>query len=65
MTIKTYVAVLHEGPVPTSAGEPVVCPLQPDGSPKSVLDHHGVIFRLMEQQTSFGFFDYQRDSQAS
>lgn len=42
-----------------------VCPLQPDGNPKSVLDHHGVIFRLMEQQTSVGFFDYQRDAQAS
>jgi len=35
------------------------------GYPKSVLDHHGVISRLMEQQTSVGFFDYQRDSQAS
>lgn len=65
MTIKTYVAVLHEGSVPTSAGEPVVCPLQPDGNPKSVLDHHGVIFRLMEQKTSVGFFNYQRDAQAS
>jgi len=59
------VAVLHEGSVPTPAGEPVVCPLQPDGNPKRALDHHGVIFRLMEQQTSFGFFDYQRDSQGS
>ena len=58
MTIKTYVAVLHEGSVPTSAGEPVV-------NPKSVLDHHGVIFRLMEQKTSVGFFNYQRDAQAS
>jgi hypothetical protein len=34
MTIKTYVAVLHEGFVPTSAGEPVVCSLQPDGLPE-------------------------------
>jgi len=59
MTIKTYIAMLHDGPTPTEEGQPVVCPFQPDGTPKPVLDHQGRIFHLMEMQGSADIFDYR------
>ncbi|MCK3770983.1 hypothetical protein MZK47_15020 [Microbacterium aerolatum] len=59
MTIKSYTAVLHDGPIPTAAGQPVLCPFQPDGSPKPVVDYHGAIYRLMPGQIAADFFDYQ------
>ena len=60
MTIETYVAVLHDGPRTSADGEPVLCPLQPDGTPKRVLDHHGVLYRLNDVQTGARIFDYRR-----
>jgi len=59
MTIKTYTAVLHDGPIPTAEGQPVLCPFQPDGTPKPVVDYHGAIYRLMPDQIAVDFFDYQ------
>jgi hypothetical protein len=63
MTIATYLAVLHDGPTPTGAGEPFERPLDPGGTPKLVLNQHGASYRLVNQQTAFGFFDYQTDVQ--
>lgn len=60
MTIKTYVEVLHDGPTSTDEGQPVLCPFQPDGLPKPVIDHDGVIYRLNDTQNAPGMFDYQK-----
>ena len=59
MTTKTYSAAMHNGVTPTAVGEPVLCPFQPDGSPKPVVDHQGRIYRLMDSQDASDFFDYQ------
>ncbi|WP_390178632.1 hypothetical protein [Microbacterium sp. MTN4-26] len=50
---------MHDGVTPTAVGEPVLCPFQPDGSPKPVVDHQGRIYRLMDSQDASDFFDYQ------
>lgn len=44
MTIQTYIALLRGSAA--GDGRRVVCPLQPDGRPKPVIDHHGVLYRL-------------------
>jgi hypothetical protein len=60
MTIDTYIAMLHDGPVADQSGEPVLCPLQPDGNPKPTLDHHGIIYQLVSEAAEGEIFDYRR-----
>lgn len=60
MTIETYIALLHEQNTPTPAGQPVLCPLQPDGTPKPTIDHGGVLYHLLHTQSGPGVFDYGR-----
>jgi len=60
MTVQTYIAVLHDGPIPTAAGQPVVCPLQPDGTPKPEIDHNGEIYYMTEVENTAGVVDYHR-----
>ncbi|WP_231917821.1 hypothetical protein [Microbacterium pygmaeum] len=62
MSIETYIALLHEGPTPTDDAEPVLCPLRPDGTPKPEIDHHGVVYQLLDTPTGPGAYDYIRRS---
>lgn len=61
MTIKTYIAVLHDGSTTSDGGQPVACPFQPNGTPKPVIDHHGLMYRLIDGQAPSGIYDYRLD----
>ncbi|WP_234058077.1 MULTISPECIES: hypothetical protein [Microbacterium] len=60
MTIETYIALLHEDVTPTKEGRPVLCPLQPDGTAKPVIDHDGVLYHLIGSNSGADVFDYTR-----
>lgn len=60
MAVETYVAMLHDGPVSSVGGEAVICPLRPDGTPKPVIDHHGVLYQLLPHEAITDVFAYQR-----
>ncbi|MEV8360075.1 hypothetical protein [Microbacterium sp. NPDC076895] len=60
MSIETYIAVLHDDEAAADRGESVLCPLQPDGQPKPILDHDGVLYDLLEAHGRDGVFEYRR-----
>ncbi len=60
MSIETYIAVLHDDEAATEGGESVLCPLQPDGEPKPIIDHDGVLYDLFKAQGRDGVFEYRR-----
>ncbi|MGD2204510.1 hypothetical protein [Microbacterium maritypicum] len=63
MSIETYVAVLHDTDATPVDREPVLCPLQPDRQPKPIIDHEGVLYELLgDQSPGDGVFDYRRTS---
>lgn len=62
MTVETYIAVLHDESSKTLPGESVLCALQPDGTPKPVVDHHGVMYRILPTQDSAGVIEYRREN---
>ena len=64
MTVETYIALLHDGASPTADGNPVVCPFQPDGTPKPTIDHHGTLYHLLHTPHEVGVYDYRREAPA-
>lgn len=60
MPIETYVAILHDDEVTCGGGESVLCPLQPDGQPKPIIDHDGVLYDLLATPSRDGVFEYRR-----
>lgn len=62
MSLETYVAVLHDEKVTPDGGETVLCPLQPKGQPKPIIDHDGVLYDLVANDSRRGTYTYRRVS---
>lgn len=60
MSIETYIAVLHDENAMLDDGVSVLCPLQPNGKPKPIIDHDGVLYDLLGPETQDGVFEYRR-----
>ncbi|WP_404438209.1 hypothetical protein LG322_04065 [Microbacterium aerolatum] len=60
MSIETYIAVLYDDEAAADGGDSVLCPLQPDGKPKPIIDHDGVLYDLVKAQGRDGVFEYRR-----
>lgn len=62
MKVETYIALLHDDQTPTPYGRPVLCPFQPDGTPKPAIDHHGSIYHLNDHRGQGNTFDYVQEA---